>query len=421
MRFITDLLIISKKNGDSCHLNPPPGYEKIPQDFNEGVGGDWIYLCYKLEDAKTILKNNLDVITEIDVFNNQSHCIPTMQKDAESWIVRGKDGWPHDLNKGSGGDYIYITYKKIKFREFILQDHNMLLTGLSTNDADGYRKINQNCNAGHRGKGKAIYLYYQSTFIDVSLYRSQLMLAKTIRIGRQEQAFANLAQQVLRDVATPKRKCFISYAWEAGDHNSQGNKILHRRLKNLKAILERLNYEVFLDIDCMDGNGLRPQVAAEIENSSAVILICTPKLVEKLAIPNANVKFEYETMMRKLQRFWYYPESFKIIPLRFQGDYEAAVPDEIRLASRVGLTLDFTEFDCERNAGDILQSEYDSYCSVAQVNSLIHRLYYVGNQVRYHELYNRFCYERQWGRNAVVNRGEDDVKLLEDAVLKLTN
>jgi hypothetical protein len=40
---IDSLVVIYGKD-----TQPPAGYTKIPQDLNEGAGGDFIYVCYSL-------------------------------------------------------------------------------------------------------------------------------------------------------------------------------------------------------------------------------------------------------------------------------------------------------------------------------------------------------------------------------------
>ena len=78
--------------------SPPSGYTKIPVDLNKGAGGEYIYLCYKKGSGVPIL----DIILQSTSSNNQ-------------YFPRGYDGISYsqiavDLNKGAGGDYIYLYY-----------------------------------------------------------------------------------------------------------------------------------------------------------------------------------------------------------------------------------------------------------------------------------------------------------------------
>ncbi len=90
---ITGVTVISGKD-----TSPPTGYTKIPQDLNEGAKGDYLYLCYKEGSGVPIL----DIVFQSTSDNNQ-------------FAPRGYDGIPYsqvavDLNKGAGGDYIYLYY-----------------------------------------------------------------------------------------------------------------------------------------------------------------------------------------------------------------------------------------------------------------------------------------------------------------------
>lgn len=82
------------------HDTPPPtGYQKIPVDLNKGAGGQYIYLCY------SIAQTGEGPITGIQVF--AANC-------AEPTIQSGYTKIPKDLNKGAGGRYIYICYTRDK-------------------------------------------------------------------------------------------------------------------------------------------------------------------------------------------------------------------------------------------------------------------------------------------------------------------
>jgi hypothetical protein len=76
---------------------PPPGYVKSDLDLNKGAGGEYIYLCWKYDSDTPIL----DLIVQST--GSADQLIPN---------IRGKDysKIPIDLNKGSGGDFIYLYY-----------------------------------------------------------------------------------------------------------------------------------------------------------------------------------------------------------------------------------------------------------------------------------------------------------------------
>ena len=95
--FIEEIAILYGKDASI-----PPGFKKLDQDLNEGAGGYFVYLCYKAGNRKE--KAIKDVIIRTS-------------SSAEQPIPPYYDGvpykkLPYDLNHRSGGDYIYIYYRK---------------------------------------------------------------------------------------------------------------------------------------------------------------------------------------------------------------------------------------------------------------------------------------------------------------------
>ena len=78
------------------NVSAPPGYTKIYVDLNKGAGGEYIHLCYKRSASEP-------PITGINVFAESSEDFP---------IQSGYSKVPGDLNKGAGGKYIYVCYTK---------------------------------------------------------------------------------------------------------------------------------------------------------------------------------------------------------------------------------------------------------------------------------------------------------------------
>lgn len=142
MQFITALEVIEGENTAA-----PVGFTKINVDLNRGAGGKYIYLCYKKEESDTGIvdvriieveergipaeytKCELDVnagthggylyvsyrvggveesskfgYTDIDVKDNGGD---EMHYPDMGWCLNSTD-----LNKGAGGDYIYLVHKK---------------------------------------------------------------------------------------------------------------------------------------------------------------------------------------------------------------------------------------------------------------------------------------------------------------------
>jgi hypothetical protein len=83
------------------NVEPPAGYQKIAFDLNRGAGGDYIYLCYHKVAPGT-----------------DRRCLKDLR------VIFGKnadppDGYvkiPHDLNAGAGGQYVYLCYKTAEYR-----------------------------------------------------------------------------------------------------------------------------------------------------------------------------------------------------------------------------------------------------------------------------------------------------------------
>jgi MAC/Perforin domain len=88
---INSLVVIYGKN-----TPPPAGYIKIPQDLNEGAGGEYVYLCYRVADW-----SNDKAIKDVTVIGGNNENVPPPY---------GYVKVPGDLNKGAGGDYIYVCY-----------------------------------------------------------------------------------------------------------------------------------------------------------------------------------------------------------------------------------------------------------------------------------------------------------------------
>jgi hypothetical protein len=90
---VDSLVVIYGKNTPT-----PPGYTKINQDLNEGAGGEYVYLCYRLANW-----NNDIAIKDVTVVGGNSSNVPPPY---------GYEKLPEDINKGAGGDFIYICYSK---------------------------------------------------------------------------------------------------------------------------------------------------------------------------------------------------------------------------------------------------------------------------------------------------------------------
>jgi len=82
----------------------PAGFQMIHHDLNRGAGGDFIYLTYR---RRTDHSDHL--VSGLRV--NSAYSLGT--SDASTWyaVTRGYDSPnPQDLNEGAGGHYIYLYY-----------------------------------------------------------------------------------------------------------------------------------------------------------------------------------------------------------------------------------------------------------------------------------------------------------------------
>lgn len=141
---IVDIKVIVGSNAD---IAAPEGYQKLACDLNRGAGGKYIYLCYK----KQANAAPGDCITSLAVVSGKS---------SSTAAPSGYQKLPEDLNKGAGGKYIYLCYRKgggapISNIDFV--------TGTSKSAIDaaycGFYTILQDLNEG--AGGKYIYLSYQ--------------------------------------------------------------------------------------------------------------------------------------------------------------------------------------------------------------------------------------------------------------------
>lgn len=76
--------------------HPVPGWVFLPTDLNKGVGGDFLYLGIK--------RGGLVPVTNLD-FRSYEHSRQGNPMPDWEWS-------PIDLNRGAGGQFVYMFYKK---------------------------------------------------------------------------------------------------------------------------------------------------------------------------------------------------------------------------------------------------------------------------------------------------------------------
>ncbi|HER08951.1 MAG TPA: hypothetical protein ENO20_08590 [Bacteroides sp.] len=84
--------------------NMPDGFEMINHDLNRGVGGDFIYLAFRRRNDPSD-----ELVTGLRVQSAYSFGTSA----ANTWYVVTAgytSATPQDLNEGAGGDYIYLYY-----------------------------------------------------------------------------------------------------------------------------------------------------------------------------------------------------------------------------------------------------------------------------------------------------------------------
>jgi len=78
----------------------PVGYKKIDFDLNRGAGGDFIYLCVEYGNTEQIPIRNLSLLLSSDKWGDPYY---------NGWeVVKDASGGNSDLNKGAGGKFIYL-------------------------------------------------------------------------------------------------------------------------------------------------------------------------------------------------------------------------------------------------------------------------------------------------------------------------
>lgn len=98
--YLDELIAIS---GNSSNIQPPTGYTKISYDLNHGAGGKYMYLCYHLSSYQS-QGTNKQCIAAVQVLDGKNAPAPA------GWVKL-----PQDLNDGAGGDYIYLCYQPVAY------------------------------------------------------------------------------------------------------------------------------------------------------------------------------------------------------------------------------------------------------------------------------------------------------------------
>ena len=146
--YVDSLVVIS---GSSSNIMPPTGYTKIPYDLNKGAGGKFIYLCYHKASYQQT-GNNKQCIDSLVVIYGKNTLPPP-----------GYIKLPQDLNEGAGGEYVYLCYRLANWGNDIAIKDVTVIGGGSSNVPPpyGYEKVPGDLNKG--AGGDFIYVCYSLT------------------------------------------------------------------------------------------------------------------------------------------------------------------------------------------------------------------------------------------------------------------
>jgi hypothetical protein len=137
--------------GGSSGIQCPAGFTKYPVDLNKGAGGDFIYLCYKRGVGAPVTGMAVGINTNP--------------------VSQAPDGWtliPVDLNRNAGGYYVYLYYTKYPGQADVAANEPdcrtvrdiVVLEGSAATPA-GYTVIPYDLNRGTSNSGPALYFAYK--------------------------------------------------------------------------------------------------------------------------------------------------------------------------------------------------------------------------------------------------------------------
>lgn len=105
--FVKDITFVNHSNRNQAIHSRPAGYILVDKDLNAGAKGDYIYLCYKLGEGKSDAITNCLMEETKNSKNAAANINQTSNRISSKYYRHGMD-----LNKGAGGNYIYLYYTK---------------------------------------------------------------------------------------------------------------------------------------------------------------------------------------------------------------------------------------------------------------------------------------------------------------------
>jgi len=151
--YISDIKFVSASKEKTASGLRPDGYNLIKNDLNAGAGGDFIYLCYKTTT------NPDEAITNIVMDRSgksQSYSKITAEcKGINAEYVRNET----DLNKGAGGDFIYmLTTRDKRYQPLRRIDVAFDTPDSISGEAVCWKNSSEPADLNKNAKGKFIYL-----------------------------------------------------------------------------------------------------------------------------------------------------------------------------------------------------------------------------------------------------------------------
>ena len=155
--FVKDITFVNHSNRNQAIHSRPSGYILVEKDLNAGAKGDYIYLCYKLGEGKSGAITNC-VMEETKKPRSPASNIDMRNKGV--WSKYYRHGM--DLNKGAGGNYIYLydtidtRFSPIKLIEIVFGDEK-----IASEDWEVifWAGSNQAADCNKSVGGKYIYIY----------------------------------------------------------------------------------------------------------------------------------------------------------------------------------------------------------------------------------------------------------------------
>ena len=184
---------------------------------------------------------------------------------------------------------------------------------------------------------------------------------------------------------------FMSYAWEA-DKTSLARQ--QGYLSQISQDLTTLGFPTWLDIERMSGD-INEQMAGNIANSQAVVVIQTPRYTER-STQNTNVKKEFDAIIQKSQN----TVDFRVFPLKFlPGPLPSALDNHPNQCDFTGVDEDYVMRMTHPDLGFIPQLLLD----------------HPDKKTLYQTLYVQFQEQLQLltAKHLIVNQGQDEVQAFD--------